>query len=967
MLVDTSVEKRQKMMMRQSKMRLTRGWAIAWCLSLIGIAVLLAAAPAQGAFGVVPGSFSAAPTDLQAGAHSDFEVEFRMREEQPNWPEGTIRDLRVDLPPGLVGDPTVVERCTMSRVLTADIADKCPRRSAVGWATVEINRIGPQAPSTQTIDTPVFSIAPGASEPAAFGFKALVLPVRMGVTVDPSGEYRLSVRSESITDAARLVSIRIVFWGVPGDYQGPGTLREFGSGPRWFGGPLVDEGISGPVAGNAARRPFMVNPASCDGAPMRSTISARSWEDGIWTVPEVAEAPAIEGCERLQFAPTIRVTGDTRAAGAPVGVAVDLTVPQSTGPDALATPPLKDAVVTMPEGMAISPSGADGLGACTDTQLGLGSTEPERCPDSAKLGTVAIDTPLLEQPLLGSVYLGSQLSGDPRSGEMVRLFLTAYGSGVRIKLRGAIEVDPATGRLTARFVDNPQLPFSQLRLRFKGGPRSPLVNPTACGTWRAQAQLSSWAGQHATATDTITVDQGCDVHGFSPRFTAGVAHPVGGAESPFNLVVARQDGDGFVKTIKSVRLPEGLLARVASVPLCLDAQAAAGTCPEASRVGHVQIAAGAGSQPFWLPEPGKQSTGVYLTGPYGGAPYGLSINVPAQAGPLDLGRVVVRLPLHVDERTAAITSGVDETRLIDTNGTVTDVLSEALPRILKGIVLGLREIRLVIDREGFMINPTDCSQKRITAEIYSYEEDQVDVGNRFRVVDCALLGFKPKFRAKILDKGRKSTLRSFHPRTRFTVVPRKGDANIGGARIALPSSVILDQANIGTTCTRQQMADKACPAGSVVGYARAWSPLLRKAVEGPVYLAANGGVRPLPDLAAVMDGEIRIVLQGEIATRRGGGKARLQNTFRVVPDAPVNRFVLTMLGGAKRGLLVNSADLCRSRERGVALFIGQNGKRHRLHPRVATTFRGCAKVRRQVAQRKQARWAAARSAAREVR
>lgn len=254
-----------------------------------------------------------------------------------------------------------------------------------------------------------------------------------------------------------------------------------------------------------------------------------------------------------------------------------------------------------------------------------------------------------------------------------------------------------------------------------------------------------------------------------------------------------------------------------------------------------------------------------------------------------------------------------------------------------------------------MINPTDCSAKRITAKIHSFGDKKVDAATRFRAVECANLGFAPRFAARILNRGRKSTLRSFHPRTRFTVVPRNGDANIGGARVVLPSSTILDQANIGTTCTRVQMAARACPQESIVGYAKAWSPLLRRSLEGPVFLAANGGVRPLPDLAAVLDGEIRVVLQGEISTLRRGGKARLQNTFRVVPDAPVTRFALTMRGGNKRGLLVNSTDLCRSRERGAAVFVGQNRRRSRTALRLRPTFKGCGKVRRQVAKRRAAR------------
>ncbi len=427
---------------------------------------------------------------------------------------------------------------------------------------------------------------------------------------------------------------------------------------------------------------------------------------------------------------------------------------------------------------------------------------------------------------------------------------------------------------------------------------------------------------------------------FAPALKAGTANAAGGSFSPFTLAVSRQDGNAELKTIRSIELPEGLLGRVASVALCDEAQAATGTCPQASRIGHLQVASGAGANPVWIPQAGKAPTSVSLTGPYKGAPYGLSMVVPAQAGPFNLGTVVVRSALHVDERTAQLRTGVDESRIYDTDGSLVRVIPGEMPTILKGIPLMLRDLRVIVDREDFIFNPTDCTRKQITTEAISVAGEVAGLGSRFTAVNCARLDFKPGIKAKILSKGRKSTRRSFNPKMRFTVTPRSGHANIGRAAVTLPHSVILDQGHIRTVCTRAQFAERNCPEGSIYGYARAWSRVLRAPIEGPVYLGSSSN--KLPDLIADLDGEVRIVLQGRIDTARGG---RIRNTFDAVPDAPVSKFVMTMNGG-KRGILVNSTDLCRSKERGVAKFTGQNGKRSTSRPKVGLSFKGCAKVRK---------------------
>jgi hypothetical protein len=665
------------------------------------------------------------------------------------------------------------------------------------------------------------------------------------------------------------------------------------------------------------------------------------------------------------FEPNVTITPTSSRAVTPTGLELALNIPQHEGVEEIASANLEGTVVKFPPGMTLSPSGANGLEACSDKGIGLLTTNPVtmteapvKCPPGSKLGTVGLATNLLENPagpgspnLTGYLYLGEQKSSDPLSGEMFRLFLVVENKerGILIKLPGQVRVDPLTGQVTTSFEKTPELPFTNLQIHLTGGPAATLATPSACGVFNLEATLTAYTGKVVPTSSPVTINQGCErLGGFAPRLSSGVTNPQGGQSSPFLLAVAREDGEKEIGAIKNIQLPEGLLADIGSVPVCGEEQATEGTCPESSQIGHVQVALGPGPKPYFVPGPGAEPTAVYLTGPYKGAPYGLSIVVPAQAGPFDLGTVVVRSALRVNPITAAVSSEVDETRLISNTGT--EILPEALPRILKGIVLNQRELRVTIDRPGFILNPTDCSEAAVTASVFSTEGNQANLGSRFEVNNCASLGFSPQLTLNLSNvppqksakKGKKkakkpyfsSLKRAGHPALKAVVTMPPGGANISSASVALPHSAFLDQEHIKTVCTRVQFAagngrGSACPPASIYGHAEAASPILPYRLRGNVYLRSSSN--KLPDLVPVLEAPasipLSIILDGRIDSVNGG----IRTNFDFVPDAPVSEFVLELPGGGK-GLIENSRDLCKSTSRASGEFKGQNGKTAYLHP-----------------------------------
>jgi hypothetical protein len=545
-----------------------------------------------------------------------------------------------------------------------------------------------------------------------------------------------------------------------------------------------------------------------------------------------------------------------------------------------------------------------------------------RCPNDPKIGKLEVETPLLPEPLHGSVYLAAQHDNVFHSNFALYLGIDDEETGLVVKLPGKVEADSDTGRLTASFDNNPQLLLEHFRLHFFSGPQAALATPATCGSKQTQSQLVPWsaadpdnpaAGEIAASTSSFDVKTACAASAgqepFALGLNAGSQSTTAGSTTPFSVQVTRPDGAQELSAL-SLSLPKGLTAYLNGVPYCSDSQIAeAGgksgkaeqaspSCPAASQIGTTKVGAGAGPNPYYVP--GK----VYLAGPYKGAPLSAVAITPAVAGPFDLGTVVVRSAIYVDPETAQITAKTDP-----------------LPHILEGVPLRVRDIRIDLDRSRFTLNPTSCEPSSVNVLATSTLGATDGLSNRFQVGGCANLPFKPKL--KIQLKG--STRRIGHPALKAVLTAKPGEANIGRAQVNLPHGEFLDQGNLNKTCTRPVLLAGNCPKSSVYGKAKAWTPLLEKPLEGPVYLVGGYGYK-LPALVAELNGQIRVTLVGKVDS---GPNKGIRNTFEVVPDAPVSRFVLEMKGGKKYGLLENSEDLCKAskaKRRAIVRFTGQNGK-----------------------------------------
>ncbi|HEX7279046.1 MAG TPA: hypothetical protein VF255_05400, partial [Solirubrobacterales bacterium] len=818
-------------------------------------------------------SFAIESSDPRAGATTNFRNVIAMKKDKaptpPNQtvPYGRLKRVEVDLPPGLVGDPTAFPTCSVELFLRA--FNGCPVQTQIGTAGFEAFSVGGE------VRGPVYNLEPGQDEPALFGFKpSFALYGYLTIEVSADGEMTAVAEDNPMYGAIMLADVTM--WGVPADAN-PATPA---------GSPRV---------------PFLRNSTNCV-EPFAVRAIGFAYEGQV-DEAEGTLAPRTE-CESVPFEPTMSFAPTSKEAGAPTGLEVNVTVPQHEDPDKPATAHVKDVTMTLPEGMTVSAASAGGLGSCAPDQFGYHEETPISCPESSKIGEVEVQTPILDVPLKGPVYVAKQSDNPFKS--LLALYMAPSAKGVTIKLAGKVGLDPGTGRITTTFLNNPQQPFSNLRVSLKGGPRAPLTLPASCGTYAATAELTSWAmpDLEVPLSSSFGVDEGCGKGSqFTPGFAAGTTERMAGSFSPFTLRLTRPDGQPNLSHFEAT-LPEGLLAKLAGVPLCSDAAAASAQCPAASRVGDTTVGVGAGTMPVFAPEPGKPPTALYLAGPYKGAPYSIVAEVPAQAGPFDLGTVVVRNALRIDPRTTRVTA-----------------VSDPLPQILQGIPISYRDVRVDVDRPGFTINPTSCETMTVDGTVASAAGQVVPVADRFGVGGCKALGFKPKLALR-LDGG---TKRNRFPALTATLRARPGDANLDRVSVALPRSEFLEQGHIRTVCTRVQFAADQCPSGSVYGHARAVTPLLDQPLEGPVYLRSSDN--QLPDLVAALSGPVEIELAGRIDSVRGG----IRTTFDFVPDAPVSSFVLRMQGGQK-GLLVNSRDVCRAVYRATVKMDGQNGRERDFRP-----------------------------------
>lgn len=854
----------------------------------------------------------------QAGAHPEFTFGFAFPVDSTTphdgvvkpGPREAVRDIDLDLPQGMVGNPTPFDTCTMEGLFNAGSnAPNCPVASQVGTVFIELAK-GDRAL------VGLFNLAHGPDVPARFGFRYFNAVATITARLRAE-DYGISAGSFQITQAESIVGVKTKFWGVPSDpshdieRQPPGGLYISGFFPITSPAPMV---------------PFFTNPTACPDAASSFEARGDSWEHpGIFDVRPLATdeegTPFVwEGCENLPFAPTMVPVPGTHRAHSPTGLDVNIDLPSNEGPKGFSTSTVKRTVISFPQGMSVSPSAVAGLDACSEAQVGLDSNDPPTCPDGSKLGNVTIETQLLPDPVPGEVVLAKQKENP--FGSTYAIYLLAKGPGFYLKLPGEMNLDQQTGQLRVIFDDLPKLPFENVHLDFRGGPTAPLVTPNVCGEYSIKTEVFPWARptQPVVASVPMKINEDCAGGGeFKPTLQAGVANPVAGANSPLTIRVRRQDGEQNISRLE-VTLPEGELAKLKGVEVCPESLAPSGSCGPKSQVGIATTALGTGAFPLFTPQPGKDPTALYLAGPYKGAPYSLITKVPAQAGPFDFGDIVVRTAINLDPVTTQVTAK-----------------SDPLPQILEGVPIAYRDVRIEVQKPDFTVNPTSCEQRRLTTNIYSIQGAIAHPSVPAKVGDCGALKFAPKL-AFDLEGG---TNRGDYQALTATLRTGKKEANIDRVAVTLPHSEFLAQEHIGTVCTRVQFAAENCPAASIYGKARAVTPLLDQPLEGPVYLRSSS--HSLPDLVAALDGQFNVELAGRIDSVNGG----IRNTFEVVPDAPVTKFVLKMKGGAK-SLLVNSRNLCKAPSRADVRMVGQNGMTHNERPLVTN---GCAKKAKKKAAR----------------
>jgi hypothetical protein len=885
----------------------------AWASETFGVESFASSIVAQGGLPATQaGSHPYALTTAIAFNHVVTAIE---EEEPPRVRTyGDPKDIEVNLPQGVIVNPRATgTRCTEAELESPEGPAICPNGAAVGVFSAYLD-------GAEVIDEPVYNMAPPAGVPAELGFDVggSGLVMHVGAKLRTGGDYGLSADISGIPQEHPIYGFKLTLWGDP-SAAGHDVER----------GLCADEkakqsfkrtGIRESCPVERTARPFLTLPSSCTGEPLTTSISVDSWQQPATPVePAPAQSPAVTGCESLDFSPKLTVsTTEPKAASAesPTGLSLDLRIPQEENVNGLAEASLKDTTLTLPVGMAISPSAAAGREACTPEEIGLSDAKAPSCPDASILGSAKIVTPLLEAPLEGSIYLAQQ--GANPFGSLLALYVVAEGGGMLVKLAGKVEADPVTGRLTATFANTPQLPFGELKLSLFGGPRALLVTPPACGVYEAKGSLTPWSGTPAVAqTSNLEIGSGpnggaCGAEGFAPLFTAGTLSNEAGKPSPFALTFSRRDGEQRLGSFM-VRLPPGLLGALGSFTQCPEPQASHGACPEASQVGTATVGAGPGPDPLYL------SGRVFLTGPYNGAPFGLSVVVPTVAGPFGLGTMVVRATINVDPATATLT-----------------ITSDPLPQIMQGIPLDIRTVSVNIDRAGFIFNPTNCNPLAVTGMLTSAGGLSASVSSPFQAANCAALRFKPKLTALTHAKGAylhvKIVSGPTHP----------GEANIAKLKVDLPKLLPARLSTLHEACTAAVFLANpaACPPASVVGAATVATPIVSGVgggqLNGPAYLVSHGGVA-LPDLEIVIQGEgIRLELDGQTNVKDG----ITSSTFKSVPDVPISTFDL-MLSGGPHSLLAANGSLCRKALAMPIAITGQNGAVIKQTTKIAVT--GCPK------------------------
>jgi hypothetical protein len=873
-------------------------------------------------------------------------------------PLDQTKDSRVNLPPGMLGNVATMPKCKLGTFLQEASGAQvpgpegpefvhCPSNTIIGVASPYLVNApgganGESHDPAAFVTPPLYNLEPGYGEPARFGFP---IPPFTDIILDtslrsgPGGDYGVTFTSPNIPQLVRLAETQVTLWGDPTDPRHDHQR----STSCLYGNNGIFGGKSCPAS--EALPPFLFMPTSCANS-LQTSFAVDSWEEpGVFSPFSGEPLPSLEACNRVPFTPTMAAEPTAESATSPTGFNTSLDIADEglNNPTGIVQSEMKKAVVTLPEGFTTNPSVAAGLGACTEAAYESETVNSEAgtgCPPDSKIGNVEIESPLVSQKVRGSLFLAKQTENPFHSLLALYMVLKNPEMGVLIKAAGKIEANPVSGQLITTFDNLPQLPFSHFSLRFRQGQRSPLITPAACGTYTVKAELYPYSNPEAPVTDEspfkITKGpegQPCPSGGlppFHPGLVSGSINNAAGHFSPFYVRITRRDSEQEI-THFSIKLPPGVLGKLAGIPLCTDAQVAAAksrehpgggaeeqaapSCSPASIVGHTLVEFGVGS--VLAQAPGK----VYLAGPYHNSAVSVVAITNAVIGPFDLGTVVVREALRVNPETGEV--------FVDATG------SDPIPHIVDGIPTHLRTIRLYMDRPEFVLNPTGCEPTSTATTVlgsgldFSSEADDqpVTVTTSYQAAGCNGLKFAPEMKLTLIGK----TNRGAHPALQVEVTGHPGETNTMNASVLLPHAEFLENAHIRTVCTRVEFArgvvpGEKCPPGSIYGFARATTPILSEPLEGPVFLRSSE--HPLPDLvAALRSGEINIDIGGRVDSVNGGIRTRFEN----LPDAPISTFTLTMEGGEK-SLLVNSSNICMGSNLATVELEGHNGLQENLKP-----------------------------------
>jgi hypothetical protein len=880
--------------------------------------------------------------DTQAGSHPytatvSFDLATEILAGAMQRAGGDVSDIESSLPPGLVGDPNAVSQCTRKQLDTfaqgggGPGGDGCPGSSQIGVLRVWSNIF--------EYFFPVYNMVPPPGVPAEFAVDILGHSTFIDASVRTGGDYGITGHVKNIPQVS-IEGSALTLWGYPADHTHDPWRNWNGLG----GCGNKCEPVTGAVA-----KPFLTLPTACVG-PLKFSIHANTWQDTKVTSDfsflshDTNGAPAgLTGCEHLNFNPAVSIAPDTSNADTPAGLTVEVKPPVGGLSDlnGLSTADIQNTTVTLPEGLVINPGQAAGLQACQAAQSGVGTESAASCPGASKVGTVSIKTPLLEgaaeKELEGNVYI---LQSNPPNLE---LLVAASADGVNLKLVGHVHLDESTGRLISTFSGTPELPFTNFKLSFSGGAQAALATPSTCGAYEATSNFTPWSSPFVadvfpTSSFQITSGPGggpCPSNPmpFSPSLTAGSTTDQAGGFTNFSLLLQRGDGQQRIERLQ-FREPAGLAGMISSVPLCPEPQASKGECPDASKIGHAAVASGPGPYPLTIPQPGNPESPIYLTGPYGGAPFGLSIVTHVIAGPFNLGTIITRAKIEIDPTTAQIT-----------------VTTDPFPQVVAGVPTDLRLINSVIDRPNFLFNPTNCSPQEFTGTAWGTPPPGAGgpgataaISSHFGVGSCRELAFTPQTAVSTAARSSKANGASLFFKIAYPKGAQGKQSWFSEAKFDLPKQLPARLTTLQKACLASvfETNPASCPPASLIGHAIVHTPVLPVPLAGPVYFVSHGGAK-FPDAVIVLQGDgVTVDLTGE--TFINGKTGITSATFRNTPDVPFENIEVSIPTGPFSEFGANlpakaKGSFCGQKLVMPTLFKAQNGLE--IHQNTAIGVTGC--------------------------